>query len=354
MVPMLSERFGNPSGAHRVADDARRALDDARDAVAAALGCLPGEVVFTSGGTEAANLAILGASRTGRSGAVVCSAVEHPAVLEPARSSGATSVPVDRFGRVDLDALAAALHPAVAVVSVMLANNEVGTLQPVPEVAELVRERAPGAVLHTDAVQGVGWLDVASATAGAALVSVSAHKFGGPQGAGALVVRHGTSLVPVLRGGPQERGRRPGTPNTPGAVGMAAALASTVAEAGEAAARVRALRDRLADGLLDAVSGLVETVGDRSLTLPNIWHVCVEGVEREELVALLDEAGICVSAGSSCASGALEPSHVLLAMGIAPELARGALRFSLGASTTEDEVDAALEIVPKVIEQLRR
>ena len=252
MLPFLGEHFGNPAGAHAVARRARRALDDARDEVAACLGCEPGEVVFTSGGTEADNLAVLGAPPAAdrNPGAVLCSAVEHHAVRNATRAVGGRLVAVDGDGRVDLDALRSALGPEVALVSVMLVNNEVGTIEPLAEVAEAVRALAPGAVVHTDAVAAAGWLDVATATAPADLVSISGHKFGGPKGSGALVVRSGTPLAPVMHGGSQERERRPGTVDVAGAVGMAAALRAAEAARPDAAPRRRRTvalrRDRLA------------------------------------------------------------------------------------------------------------
>ncbi len=228
MLPFLTDRFGNPSGSHTVARAARQALDEARDSVAAGLGCDPSELVFTGPGTESDNLAVLGAQKA-LGGSVVCSAIEHRAVLSACRSLGGTTVAVDATGVIDLGALAESLHPGVAVVSVMLANNEVGTIQPLAEVVDLVRQRAPDAVVHTDAVAAVPWLDVAAAARPADLVSVSAHKFGGPPGVGALVVRRGTRLGPVLHGGAQEHGRRPGTHDLAGIVGMAAALSAALA-----------------------------------------------------------------------------------------------------------------------------
>ena len=228
MLPFLRDRFGNPSGAHAVAREARKALDEAREAVAACLGAEPGEVVFTGGGTEADNLAVTGA-HAAQPGAVVCTAIEHHAVLHAAAALGARVAPVGPDGVVDLDRLAELLDPTVTVVSVMLANNEVGTVQPLDRVAALVRERSPEAILHTDAVQAFQWLDVAAAAAGCDLVAVSGHKFGGPKGVGALVVRSGVALRPILHGGGQERGRRSGTHNVAGIVAMAAAMQATVA-----------------------------------------------------------------------------------------------------------------------------
>jgi len=354
MAPFAAERFGNPTGGHRLAQDARRALEEARDVVAAHLGTEPAGVIFTSGGTEADNLAVLGVARGAAT--VVCSAVEHPAVREACRaaSDGLHEIPVDADGVVDLDALDAILgeHPDAALVSVMTANNEVGTVQPVAEVAEVVRRRAPGAVVHSDAVQAAAWLDVARATDGADLVSVSAHKLGGPKGSGALAVRHGVRLTPLLYGGGQEQGRRSGTHGVAGAVGLAAALEAVAQSRAEQSVRVAALRDRLADGLLAAVPGCTESAG-RAPRLPGHCHVCVDGVENEELLVLLDGAGICASGGASCSSGALEPSHVLRAMGVPEERARGAVRFTLGHTTTGVEVDQAVAAVASAVQRLR-
>jgi cysteine desulfurase len=360
MVPYLTEHFGNPSGSHRRARRARVALDEARDEVAQCLGCEPGEVVFTSGGTESDNLAVLGAHGSGR-GTVLCSAIEHHAVLHAARACGGTTVAVDRRAVVDLDALAALLGPDVGLVSVMLVNNEVGTVQPLAEVAALVRARAPRALLHTDAVAAVGWMDVAAMAQVADLVSVSAHKFGGPKGVGALVVRAGTQLAPVLHGGAQERGRRPGTHDVAGVVGMAAALGVATAAWSATAQRVGALRDRLTEGLLASIEDVGEStvraaVGggcERAAKVASSCHLRVGGVDSEELLVLLDDEGVSASAGAACASGAVEPSHVLLAMGWSAAEARGAVRFSLGSGTTDDEVDHVLAVMPKVVERLR-
>jgi cysteine desulfurase len=350
MRPFLTgERFGNPSGSHAVARAARTAIDEARDIVAEGLGCKPGEVVFTGGGTEADNLAVLGVHAV-RPGAVVCSSVEHHAVLHAVEAVGGRTVPVDRNGVIDLDALAAALDDTV-LVSVVLANNEIGTVQPLAEVAALVRRRSPQALLHTDAVQAVSWLDLTDTPAD--LVSISAHKFGGPQGVGALVVREGVQLGPVLHGGGQERERRSGTHNVAGIVGTAAALQATVEQREATNERVACLRDRLADGLLAAVPDTVET-GDRRRKVPGNCHLRFRGVESEALLLLLDDEGVYASAGSACASGAVEPSHVLTAMGIDRDDALSAVRFSLGYTSTDDDVDLALRVVPAAVERLRR
>ncbi len=352
MLPFLFHRFGNPSGSHAVAREAKKALEEARDVVAECLGARPGEVVFTGGGTEADNLAITGRHAVSP-GAVVSTAVEHHAVLHTCAALGGRVAPVAPSGVVDLAGLAELLDPDVSVVSVMLANNEVGTVQPIARVADLVRERAPGAVLHTDAVQAFRWLDVAALAGPADLVAVSAHKFGGPKGVGALVARDGVKVAPIVRGGGQERDRRSGTHNVAGVVAMAAAMQITVAERAATVARVAVLRDRLADGLLAAVPGSAET-GDRATKVAGNCHLSFEGVESEALLVLLDGAGVCASAGSACTSGAAEPSHVLAAMGMSRPRALGSLRLTLGATTTDADVDLALAAVPDAVSRLRR
>ncbi|MHB8330227.1 MAG: cysteine desulfurase family protein, partial [Acidimicrobiales bacterium] len=334
-------------------------VEDARDTVARHLGCDPGEVVFTAGGTESCNLAVLGAHRA-RRGAVLCSAVEHRSVLGACAALGASTVPVDAAGALDLKALEERLHPGIGLVSVMLANNEVGTIQPLAAAADLVRRLSPRALVHTDAI-GAASLDLAAEAGPADLVSIGAHKFGGPKGVGALVVRGAPQLGPVLFGGPQERDRRPGTHDVAGIVGMAAALEATVAGRPVENARVRALRDRLVDGVRATVDGVIETgvrplpdgSPDRRAKLAASCHLLFEGVDQEELLVLLDEAGVYASAGAACASGALEPSHVLLAMGYSPAQARRALRLSLGYTTTVGEVDEAVRVVAKSVERLR-
>ena len=355
--------YANPTGAHRMARDARRATDDARDVLAEALGARPGEIVFCGSGTEADNLAVFGAAAAS-GGTVVCTAVEHPAVLRPVEQLGGRVVGVDGHGALDLDALAAALDDSVRLVSVMLANNETGVVYPLGEVAEVLRRHAPQAVLHTDAVQAFPWLDVASLAAPADLISVSAHKFGGPKGVGALVVREPVALQAQLVGGGQESERRSGTPNVTGIVGMARAATITLADRAEVVARVSRLRDRLADGLRALVPGVVEsgvnpTSGtlspvDRSGKVAGSCHLCFEGVESEALLFLLERDGVYASAASACASGAEHPSHVLAAMGYPRSLAQGSLRLSLGAASSETEVDVALAVLPGAVAQLRR
>ena len=340
MLPFLGDQFGNPSGAHAMARAARTAIEDAREVVAGALGCAPGEVVFTSGGTEADNLAVAGVRAERR----VCSAVEHHAVLHAVEHAGGAVVPVDDAGVIVLDALDARAD----FVSVMLANNETGVLQPL----DAVRERVPDAVLHTDAVAAFNWVDVAAVAAVADLISVSAHKFGGPKGVGALVVRDRVSLDPILRGGGQERERRAGTHNVAGIVAMAAAAAAAVRDRDATVARTAAMRDQMAAMILGSTRNAVVTA-ERAPRCAATLHLQVAGVESESLLILLDDLGVCASAGSACASGALEASHVLRAMGVDDEWAKGALRLSLGWSTTAADIDAAIVAVPKAIEMLR-
>lgn len=366
MAPFLDDRYGNPSGAHRLARDAVRAVDEARERLAVAVGCAPGEVVFTSGGTEADNHAVTGGMPP-RPGVPVCAAAEHHAVLDPVQALGGHVVQVDQRGRVDLVHLADLLDRmpppgsdgGVAVVSVMLANNETGVLNDLAAVAAVLHEHepeVPRVPLHTDAVQAAAWLDLTSAAATADLVSLSAHKLGGPKGVGALVVRHLATIEPLVRGGGQERGRRSGTLNVAGIVGFATAMDLTVAERAATGERVRALRDRLADGLRTSIDGVVETAApdaDRDGLLPNICHLCIPGVDAETLLFLLESDGVLASAASSCSSGAQEPSHVLAAMGVDASLAAGSLRLSLGWDSTDADVDRALVAVPAAVERVR-
>jgi cysteine desulfurase len=355
MVPALSEPCGNPSGVHARSRAQRRRLDDARDEMAAVLGCEPDEVVFTGGGTEADNLAVFGVhDRLG--GTVVCSAVEHHAVLHPVAARSGRTVAVDGQGRVDLAALESALDDSVTLVSIMAVNNEIGIVQPIAEIVEVVRRSAPGAAIHSDAIQAVTWLPVDDLLADVDLISVSAHKFGGPNGVGALVVRSGTPLAAQLLGGGQERERRSGTQNVPGAVAMAAAASATREQRPAATTRSAALRDRLVGGLIERIDGCVETGvvdGDRRHKIAGSAHVCLGGIESEALLFLLERDGVSASAASSCASGAMDPSHVLAAMGIPAEWSAGALRLSLGWSTTEAEIDHALDVIPAAVAQLR-
>jgi cysteine desulfurase len=354
MRPWLAERFGNPSGVHQVARAARAAVDDARDVLGDLLSVAPGEVVFTSGGTEADNLAVLGASAA-RPGPIVISGVEHPAVVESALASGCEVrvVPVDFDGVVDPAALRTLLDAQVVLVSVQLANQETGVIQPFDEVSRVVRRFAPNALLHTDAVQAFAWMDVGSVAGSADMLSVSGHKLGGPQGIGALATRGRPLLRPVVHGGGQERELRSGTHNVAGIVGLAAAASAAARERERTAAAVTALRDRLSAYVRSGIGDAVETAY-RAEKLPGHLHLRFPGVESESLLVLLDEAGVCASAGAACASGALDPSPVLLAMGIAKEDALSSLRLTIGATTTEDEVDFAGRAVVDAVDRLRR
>jgi cysteine desulfurase len=363
MTSVHERQLGNPTGSHPPAQRARALLEDARDEVAAFLGRDPGEIVFTSGGTEAANLAVLGtaeaAFRERGEAVVLASAVEHPAVRESAKAAGEMGIdvrelPVDGAGVIDRDALDRTLSSRCTVVAVMTANNETGVVQPLSDVVDSVRRRAPGAFVFTDAVQAAPYLDLADVAAGVDMVGLSAHKFGGPVGTGALAVSSRVKISPRQYGGGQERERRSGTPDVAGAVGMATALQLVTKDRAAASLRVSELRDRLADGLLAAVPWAHRTVPSGVPVLPGHLHLCLPGVDREELLVALGGDGICVSGGSSCASGALEPSHVLAAMGVDRGLAVGAVRFSLGYDTTDEDVDRALAVVPAAAALLRR
>jgi cysteine desulfurase len=363
MASVHERQLGNPTGSHPPAQRARALLEDARDEVATFLGRDPGEIVFTSGGTEAANLAVLGPAeatlRAQGEAVVLASAVEHPAVRESARAAGHMGVdvrelPVDSAGLIDLDALDRTLSSRCTVVAVMTANNETGVIQPLADVVDSVRRRAPAAFVFTDAVQAAPFIDLAGVAAGVDMVGLSAHKFGGPVGTGALAVSSRVTLSPRLYGGGQERERRSGTPDVAGAVGMATALQLVTKDRAAASIRVSELRDRLAEGLLAVVPWAHRTVPEGIPLLPGHLHLCLAGVDREELLVALGGEGICVSGGSSCASGALEPSHVLAAMGVDRGLAVGAVRFSLGYDTTDEDVDRAIAVVPGVAAALRR
>jgi cysteine desulfurase len=365
MLPWLGDRTGNPSGAHRLARDARRAIDDARDTFAELTGFEPGDIVFTSGGTEADNLAVLGVlDASDRPDAtVVCPASEHHAVLEAVEQRHGRILRVSADGQADLDHLTELLDDTVALVSVMVVNNETGLIADLDPVFDVIDARAPEALVHTDAVQALTWLDLPEATASRSgrrvdLLSLSAHKFGGPQGVGVLAVRAGTPLQARLLGGGQERGRRSGTQNVAGIVGAAAAARAAADARSDTVSRLAALRDRLADGLHDSIDGLVETAvdpatRDRAGKIAGSCHVCIPGIEAEALLVLLEDREVFASAASSCASGAQDPSHVLAAMGVPREVAAGSLRLSLGWSTTADDVDAALEAVPAAVARLR-
>jgi cysteine desulfurase len=355
MLPFLTEDFANPSGSHRFARQVRKSIDEARDDVADVLGCAPGDVIFTGSGTEADNTAIFGTlDRAG--GVGLCSAVEHHAVLHAVEARQGRVVGVDAAGSIDLDELEGALaemSQSVSLVSVMAVNNEVGTITDLADVAAVVRRLAPQATLHTDAVQAACWLDLRTITPHVDMLSLSAHKFGGPKGAGVLVARGRSSFTPLLVGGGQERDRRSGTHNVAGIIATAVALRATDSERDLEAVRLSALRDSLIDGVQAGLDGVHETV-DRKRKVVGSAHICIEGIENEALLYLLDEAGICASAASACASGAMEPSHVLAAMGVPVERARGALRLTLGRTTTAADIARATTAIIESVRTLRR
>lgn len=345
----------NPSSIHAEGRAARAVLDDARSTVARVLGAAPREIVFTGSGTEAAALAIAGAAAAARGRHLVVSAVEHVAVLAAADALAAagwevTRAAVSRDGVVAPATVGTALREDTALVSVMLANNETGTLQPVAAVAALARAR--GALVHTDAVQAAGTSDVTPSALGVDLLSLSAHKVGGPPGVGVLYVRAGTQLAPVVAGGPQEHGLRAGTENLAGIAGAAAAFAAAAAERTSEAARLAALRERLEGAL---VAGVAEAriTGRNVPRVPHVTHVAFADVPNDALLIALDLEGVSASAGSACAAGSLEPSHVVAALGLPDRFARGVVRFSLGRTTTRDEVDRAAAAIAATVVRVR-
>ena len=359
MLPILREGWGNPSGIYREAQRARQALDEARDVVAGRLGCTPGEIVFTSGGTEADNAAIRGvaAAATGRH--MITSAIEHHAVLEPLEALEregweVTILPVDGEGFVDPAAAADAVRDDTALVTIMTANNEVGTVQPIAAIAAAVKARNPRTLVHTDAVQAAGAIDIRPDVLGVDLLSLTAHKIYGPKGTGALYVRHRTPFAPLIIGGGQEGERRAGTENVAGAVALATALDLAHTEMASRNAHVGGLRDRLWRHLREGVEH-VSLNGPRDMArrLPNNLSVCFAGVEGESILLHLDMEGVAASSGSACTTGSSEPSHVLTAMGVDSDLAHSALRLTLGQGTTQAQVDRVGRVLPEAIERLR-
>jgi cysteine desulfurase len=352
--------FGNPSSVHAFGRDARRLVEDARDRVAAAIGASPAEIVFTGGGTEADNLALKGAADKlrGNGDHVVATAIEHHAVLDAVEWLGAhgfrtTLVEVGPQGVVAASDVAAAIGARTVLVSVMAVNNEIGTTQPVAEVAEAVKAVDPRIVVHTDAVQALGNVPVDVHAWGVDLAAFAAHKIGGPKGVGALFVRAHTSLEPLLHGGGQERGLRSGTHDVAGIAAFGVACEIAAKEVHYKAERLTALRDRLWRGIAAAIPE-ARVNGDIARRAPNNLNVSLPGTEAETLLLLLDQAGIACSSGSACASGALDASHVLLAIGIERDLARASLRFSLGTTSTEEDVDAVLAALPEAVARARR
>ena len=356
MRPYFTEYYGNPSSPHHMGDKPASAVRDARARMAAFLGCTDAEVIFTSCGTESNNIALRGVLDAAKGRHLVTTAVEHSAVINPVKRMGSlgydvTVLPVDRGGRINLDELRDSLRDDTALVSTMFANNETGVIFPIDRIGEIVHER--GIPLHVDCVQGVGKVPIDLKTFGADLVSFSAHKFHGPKGVGVLVVRKGTRWAPVFLGGGQERNRRPGTENVAGIVAMAAACDFAESHLAHYQTEVRRLRDRLETELLERIPDSFVN-GVASERLPNTSSLGFLGVDGNALLVLLDEVGICVSAGSACKSGAGLPSHVLAAMGLSPEEAGSSLRFSLSALTTEDEIGYCIEQIPGIVARMRR
>lgn len=356
MLPYFSTEFGNPSSVYSWGRSARKALDSARDKVAALLGASASEIVFTSGGSEGANLAIKGVAWADQNKGkhIITSAIEHHAVLDTVlwletQGFEVTILPVDEYGLVDPAQVEAALRPDTILVSIMHANNEVGTIQPISEIGALVRAR--GVRFHTDAVQTAGALDLNVDALNVDLLSISAHKFYGPKGVGALYVRKGVRLHPLIHGGGQEKRRRAGTENVAGIVGLAKAFELAQEEREAESARLQKLRDRLIEGLLQIPHTRVN--GSLERRLPNNVSVCFEFIEGESLLLNLDLRGIAASSGSACTSGSLDPSHVLLAMGLSHEIAHGSLRLTLGRENTEADVDFVLQEIPGIVERLR-
>ena len=357
MLPCLQDNYGNPSSLHSVGQRAAEALQGARETVARCLGCDPKEIIFTSGGSEADNQAIISAARLGALKGkkhIISTAFEHHAVLHTLKKLEKEGfevelLPVGTTGTITPEQVAAAIRPDTALVTIMYANNEIGSILPIAEIGAVCREK--GVIFHTDAVQAAGHLHIDVKAQNIDMLSLSGHKFHGPKGSGVLYARKGIPLVNIIEGGAQERGKRAGTENLPTIVGMAAALQEACDHIDENAAKVSALRDKLISGLSKIPHSALN--GDPVHRLPGNVNFCFEGIEGESLLLLLDAKGICASSGSACTSGSLDPSHVLLAIGRPHEVAHGSLRLSLCEWNTEEEVDIILQEVPRIVEYLR-
>lgn len=357
MLPFYTEKFGNPSSVYGVAREVRAALDGARDTVADILGARSSEIIFTSGGSESDNLAIKGIAfaQRKRGNHIITSAIEHHAVLhtcdylEKHFGFEITRLPVDKHGVIDLDALANALRPTTTLITIMMANNEVGTIEPIVEIARMINGK--GIFLHTDAVQAAGSLEIDVNKLGVDLLSLSAHKFYGPKGVGVLYARRGATLLPQQQGGGQERHRRAGTENAAGIVGLAAALKLANDEMESRNAHARRLRDRLIEGVLRIPRSML--TGHPTNRLPNNASFCFEYVEGESILLNLDMLGVCASSGSACTSASLEPSHVLRAMGVPVEVAHGSLRATSGKDNIEEQIDYVISVLPGIVARLR-
>ncbi|MCL0057313.1 cysteine desulfurase NifS [Dehalococcoidia bacterium] len=357
MSPYFNIRFGNPSSIHSFGQEARGAIEEAREKVAALVGGRGEEIVFTSGGTEADNFAIKGTAYANEHNGnhIITSSIEHHAVLESCRflerrGTRVTYLPVDKYGLVDPEDVGAAITEKTVLISIMHASNEVGTIQPIAEIGKIARER--GIPFHTDAVQTAGHIPVNVDELGVDLLSMSAHKLYGPKGVGALYIRKGTRLVSFMHGGEQERRRRASTENVPGIVGFGRAAELAQSELDKEIRRLISLRTQLIEGLLERIDRLTLN-GHPTKRLPNNVNVSIEFVEGESILLNLDLEGIAASTGSACSSSSLEPSHVLLALGLPPELAHGSLRFTMGLYTTEEDIGRVLEVLPPVVARLR-
>ena len=357
MLPYIEEFYGNPSSLYSFGQKAKEALESARASIAECIGAQPREIIFTSGGSEADNQAILSAAAIGKKSGkmhIISDQIEHHAVLHTLKKLekegfSVTYLPVGTDGIVKVEDLRAAIHEDTCLVTVMYANNEIGTIQPINEIGKICREKK--IIFHTDAVQAVGHIPVNVVDESIDMLSASAHKFHGPKGVGFLYARKGIRLTNLIEGGAQERGRRAGTENVPGIVAMAAAFVESVGHIEENAKRAAALRDRLIAGLSEIPHSALN--GDAVKRLPSNVNFCFEGIEGESLLLLLDDKGICASSGSACTSGSLDPSHVLLAIGRVHDVAHGSLRLTLGDDATEEEVDYIIRSVKEVVEYLR-
>ena len=357
MISAMENSYGNPSSIHQIGMAANDALQTAREQIARCLGCMPKEIFFTSGGTESDNQAIMSAAMLGakkNKRHIISTAFEHHAVLHTLRRLKEQGFEIQLLdvgaeGNITAAQVEEAIRPDTCLVTVMFANNEIGSVLPIAEIGEACR--AHGVLFHTDAVQAAGHIPVNVKKQNIDMLSLSAHKFHGPRGIGALYVKRGIELTSLMEGGGQERGKRPGTENLPAIMGMAAALKEECTLMEQNEAKVTAMRDCLIQGLSQIPYSILN--GSREKRLPGNVNFCFEGVSGESLLLLLDSRGICASSGSACASGALDPSHVLLSLGLAPEIAQGSLRISLDISNTEEEIDYMLEVIPQVVEQLR-
>jgi cysteine desulfurase len=357
MIPYFTQHFGNPSGLYAQARMSRHGLDSARNTVASCLGARPNEIIFTSGGSESDNAAIKGVvwANRERGNHIITTTIEHHAVLHTCEwlerfGVESTYVPVDAAGIVDPSAIAAAIRPTTVLISVMHANNEIGTLQPLPEIAAIAR--AHDIPLHSDAVQAAGQVAIDVDRLGVDLLSLSAHKFYGPKGTGVLYARRGVSWLPIQQGGGQERNRRAGTENVAGIVGLATALKLACSDLEGESDRLRSQRDRLIQGVLTAIPNS-RLNGHTELRLPNNANLSFAGVDGESILLNLDVHGIAASSGSACTAGSIDPSHVLVALGLSRELASGAVRLTLGRGTTDDQIDRVLDVLPGIITRLR-